>query len=454
MSATNKHLLSVMSLVLFAGIGGCKGGESDETPADDSDEPSAECAEDPDCAAWEICDEDLTCVGGDRNNAIDEAESILWGAAEEGYISSEGDQDFFTFTAEGGEFIRVTTTNIGGSETMDTIVSLYSPSGKLHAQEDNHPAGGVNTYDTVLFAYLPDAGSWTLVVEDINGESGTSFLYEIIVSEYGANTRETDAFDDPSYSHDDVLAEGYIYTVGFVLEEDGDVDWMEFDLPYDDCPVTLYSSVFAQGSEAVSLVEMFLPTGERLLSKEGLGPQGAALYFEVDGGKLILGAGDAFGEGSADHWGFVTIQISERTYPYDKEEEYNNSDNDANELKITWDSNDSGDFGSAYAWGVMDELGDEDWFAIEVDDGFYLSVAGTADSLGSVLDGAIEVADEFGDIVAEGKSGDDDFPDVYDIGPLDAGTYYVRVFAEGEEVAGLDAYYRFVAVQSDYKIAE
>jgi hypothetical protein len=85
MSAMNKHLLrvmsSVMSLVVLATIGGCKGGESDESPSDDSEAPSAECAEDPDCAAWEICDDDLTCVGGDRNNGIDEAESILWGGA-------------------------------------------------------------------------------------------------------------------------------------------------------------------------------------------------------------------------------------------------------------------------------------------------------------------------------------------------------------------------------------
>ena len=102
----------------------------------------------------------------------------------------------------------------------------------------------------------------------------------------------------------------------------------------------------------------------------------------------------------------------------------------------------------------MDELGDEDWFAVEVDDGFYLSVAGTADSLGSVLDAAIEVTDEFGDVISEGTFGDDDFPDVYDIGPLDAGTYYVRVLAEGDEIEGFDAYYRFAAVQRDYKIAD
>jgi hypothetical protein len=443
MSAINKHLLSVTSLVLLAAIGGCKGGESDETPTDDSEEPSAECAEDLDCPGWEICDEDLTCVGGDRNNSIDEAESILWDGPEEGYLSAEGDQDFFTFTAEGGEFIRVTTENIGGSETMDTIVSLYSPSGKLHAQEDNHPAGRVNT----------DAGDWTLVVEDLNGDSGSSFMYELIVGEYGASTRESDSFDDPSYDRDPLEA-GYIYAVGFVLEESGDVDWMEFDLPYDDCPVTLYGPLYTQGSDAVPLVELYLPTGERLLSKKGLGAQGPAQYFEVDGGRVLLGASDAFGDGSADHWGFVLIQVAERGYPYELEEEYNNADSDANELDVEWESTDAGERGSSYAWGVIDELGDEDWFAVEVDDGFFLSVAGTADSLGSVLDAAIEVTDQFGDVIAEGSYGDDDFPDVSDIGPLDAGTYYVRVFAEGDEIEGLDAYYRFAAVQRDYKIAD
>ena len=88
----------------------------------------------------------------------------------------------------------------------------------------------------------------------------------------------------------------------------------------------------------------------------------------MDGGKLLLGASDAFGDGSDDHWGFVLIQVSERGYPYELEEEDNGGDADANELDVEWEATDAGERGSSYAWGVMDELGDEDWFAVEVDD--------------------------------------------------------------------------------------
>lgn len=440
------RLLPALCALLFA----CKGSDDGDNPTDDS-EPTEDttCAGDTECLGWQICEAEA-CVDGDRNNSLAEAEPLLWETAASGLVQTDGDVDYYSFTAEGGEFIRVTT-EPKGDEELNTLVSLFSPAGKLHAREDEHPAGDVNTYDTVLYAYLPTAGTWTLMVEDVAGASDSDFAYELVLQEYGGSTDETDSFDDPSYDRDP-LETGYIYSVGFVLEEEGDVDWMEFDLPYEDCPLTFYGLDFMTGSDADVALEVYLSDGTRLLRKEGLGPDGDAMYFEVDGRRVVVGVGDARGGGGENSWGFVFVQPGERGYPYEHEEEPNNRDDDANALEVAWSTTDSGMLGTSLAWGVMDEQADEDWFSVEVDDGYYLSVVGTADSLGSLMDGAVAVFDADGDLVGEATTGSDDFPDTYNLGPLDGGVYHVQVFDELGDW-GQDHYYRVTVYQHDYEVA-
>lgn len=450
MSACPPTALPLLALLLSLAPA-CKGGDGDDGPTDDSDPPvETSCTEDAECDPWEICSEDA-CVDGDRNNAVGEAEAILWETGVTGYVQTVGDQDYFSFTAEGGEFIRVTT-EPKGDEDLNTLVSLFSPAGKLHAREDEHPAGDVNTYDTVLYAYLPTAGTWTLMVEDLNGAADSDFTYTLTLQEYGGATDESDSFDDPSYDRDP-LETGYIYGVGFVLDEEGDTDWMEFDLPYDDCPLTFYGLDFMSGSDAEVLLEVYLPDGTRLLSKGGLGPDGDAQYFEVDGQRIVVGVGDVDGGGGDNAWGFIFVQPADRGYGYEHEEEPNNAADEANALDITWTTNDSGMLGSALAWGIMDEEEDEDWFSVEVDDGYYLSILGTADSVGSLFDGVVAVYDQDGELVAEATSGDDEFPDAYNLGPLDGGLYTVQVLNEDAEGWGLDRYYRVAIYQHDYTVS-
>src|SRR5678815_1317390 len=65
---------------------------------------TSDCADDGECSPWQIC-EAGDCLDGDRNNATDEAEPLLWEGAAEGYINPENDVDFYSFTADGGEYI-------------------------------------------------------------------------------------------------------------------------------------------------------------------------------------------------------------------------------------------------------------------------------------------------------------------------------------------------------------
>ncbi|MCB9765786.1 MAG: hypothetical protein H6739_38785 [Alphaproteobacteria bacterium] len=440
-------------LVPIALATGACNGDKDETTDDSGDPPIETCADDDACAEWEICEPD-GCITGDRNNSLDEAEAILWDQEIRGVLQQDGDQDYYSFQAEGGEFIRISTQHVPEErEGMDTVVSLYSPTGKLHMQEDDHAVGPVSTYDTVLYAYLPDAGTWTIVVEDLAGVGETTHAYELLLRETGGHTRETDAIDDASYDLD-VDRAGTIWAVGVALEETGDADYIQLNLPWEECPIYVRGSQFTSGTDAVATVDLYDADGVHLMHKEGLGPEGSGAYFEVNGGEAVLEVSDAQGGGGDDYWTFVYISVDERGYSWPSENEDNGLPEYADVMSVEWETNEWGTYGVGLTWGTIDPFGDEDWYEIEVDDGYYLTIRGSSDDLGSYLDGYVTVYDSALNVVASADDGSDDFPDLYNLGPLDAGTYYVLVTSVESTAEGLDQYYRMSVAQSDYQLAE
>ena len=78
------------------------------------------CSTDNDCAQGLIC-ENTECIDGDRNNALEEAESLLWEASKSGIINPAGDVDYYTFNAEGGEYIRVYTVSGEDDDTVAVV---------------------------------------------------------------------------------------------------------------------------------------------------------------------------------------------------------------------------------------------------------------------------------------------------------------------------------------------
>lgn len=424
-------------------------------PADDTEAPVDEsCDSDDQCADYEICepgDEGGDCVVGDRNNALDEAIPLLWESPEDAFLQQVGDEDFFSFQAEGGEFLRLNTRWTGTDDeddaTINTLVTLYDPSGKVHATEDEHAIGNVNVYDTVMYAYLPDPGTWTARVTEADNGGSITGAYEIEVRETGAHTSESDSLTDPSYDLE--LNEGSIFAIGVVLEAAEDHDYIELELPYDECPIQIWGSTFESNSDMVPVVDMYLPDSQDLyLRKEDPGPNGQGLYIELDGGTALLDVYDASLGGGEDYWTFVYVRAYSRGSAYDEEVEDNNDADFANILEADWTEGDG--YGRSRGWGVMDYEFDEDWYLVEVDDQNYLLVDGTADSLGSSIDAGMEVYDVNGTLLATGEADEDEFGDTPEwLGPLDAGPYFVRVFAENDDAAGPGFYYRFTAYQTD-----
>ena len=122
----------------------------------DTELPEIECSEDSDCDNGTIC-EDQECIDGDRNNDQDEAVGLLWESEEYETINPVGDIDFFSFSASGGEYVRIYTQT--DYESGDTILTLRDPNGKIVTWSDDYPTNtAVNDLDSVIYAYLAEQG--------------------------------------------------------------------------------------------------------------------------------------------------------------------------------------------------------------------------------------------------------------------------------------------------------
>ena len=233
-------------------------GDKDE-PIEEDDEAGdtaidgPECVVDADCGSAEICESE-ECIGGDRNNSVDEAETLLPDDVADGFfINPSGDEDYFSYNSNGGEFIRVLVSSPDESKSdvdvYDTYVTLRDPDLRVIAEVDNYPTGArLSSYDSYLYAYLSEAGTYTLVVEDNGTYVGKSaygdskYEYSLTVETWGRHTEDEDSADDPGYTLDMDTANSY-YALGVALETKGDVDYVELELPFNNTPFYVLGQV-------------------------------------------------------------------------------------------------------------------------------------------------------------------------------------------------------------------
>ncbi len=212
------------------------GGKDDEEPTDDGTEPP-ECVEDTDCERLVAICEAGACVDSDRDDDFGSARAIELGEdnARAGVIFPEGDVDTFVYEAAEPQWVSVRTVTQDESP-LDTVVQVWNADGDLHAAGDDYPVWPyrVSGFDTVLYAYLPSAGTWYVTVEDAStfyGEeprAGEDFTFDVLIREANG-TREPDAIDDPAV--DVTVADGNtVYVTGVLIEEPGDSDYLELDV--------------------------------------------------------------------------------------------------------------------------------------------------------------------------------------------------------------------------------
>jgi len=447
--------------------GGDGGGGGDDGGSGDDD---GTCTDDTDCGVDQICD-DGECRSGDRNNDFEGAESIRFvesgdeDAYSFGYINPAGDRDYYAFEADGGEFVRITTYTDEEDDTKDTVVTLYRDNGKALTYANGHAAGGgVSDADSVVYAYIPEAGTYYILVEDdgtfyddnpdIVAEGGSDYTYDLSLTLWGSHTDETDSMESPSSSIN-ISGTNSWFGRGVALETEGDVDYISLNMEVDGTDLTLDGNYDLSGSEADPRVRLLrASTGEVLRDKRQNGLAGALWYPDIPSGDYIIEVSDYAGGGSADHWFFVHALARTHDSNYGWETEANDSSGMAEAMDQEPLETSSGNlYTVARTEGFADYPDDEDWFEVTSDyeDG-RLVVCLNSTWYGATTAPTLEVYDSSGTLLGS-DPGDTDsasYPTAT-VANVEAptGTYRVRVdHPEGVGGSAGDWYRMLVYVAS------
>jgi hypothetical protein len=429
--------------------------------ADGGADGDGTCDADADCEAWEIC-EDSVCEDGDRNNAVDEAETLLWEDPTTGTINPVGDVDYYRFTAEGGEFVRIESVladdviEYGG----DTVLTLRDSAGKVVTEANRFATEtGVTGVDAAMYAYLSAAGDYTITVQD-DGTYGAdpegleegfaAYRYELTLSEWSATTEEPDAFAQPLYTID--LSDSRQWaTVGVLLHEAGDVDYigLEVRAGVEGEMLFLDGNQNIDGSDLSPRVRLLDADGDALSDKLGVGPEEYALVPFVEAGSYIIEVSDAVGSGGDDHW--TWLHVISRPDDWDgseftREVESNDLSATAQELTQTEAETSSGNlYTYSNMLGTVDAPDDEDWYAFSAGFGenwFGLCLNSLA--YGSTLSPQVELLDAAGEVVESWSATSAGDPDLYvDNLTLDDGDYFLRVTGLDGAAGALGDWYMF-----------
>jgi hypothetical protein len=426
------------------------------------------CSEDADCDPWQICEEG-SCEAGDRNNSVEEAQSLLWEDSREGRIMPAGDVDYFSFEADGGEYVRISTTledaviEAGG----DTVLILRDESGKLVTSANRFATGtAITGVDAVAFAYLAEAGTYTITVEDdgTNGadpdgvETGFSdYVYTVALQEWGATTFEPDSAESPQYTID--LDTSRIWsTVGALLESDGDVDYIGLEVRGIVGGELLFvdGNQDMEGSDLRSRIRLLDSSGRAYTDKLDVGPSDYALVPFVEPGSYVLEISDIAGTGGDKHWTFLHVISRPDDWngsEFQQEVEGNDLLSTAETLVQTDGETSSGNlytFSSVY--GRADSTDDEDWYSFNAGyGGNFFGFCLNSASLGGGVSPQVDLYDGSGALV-QTWTGTSANPNLYVANEsLADGDWFVRVSPTDGTGGGPGDWYAFTLYVASFE---
>ena len=423
-----------------------------ETTTDDG------CSEDSDCGTGMIC-EAQECTDGDRNNTQAEAVQLLWEAEEYETINPYGDIDYFSFSAAGGEYIRAYT--VTDYEEGDTILTLRDPNGKIVTWSDDYPTNSaVNSFDSVLYAYLSEPGDFLLSVEDYNSSFSTgvaiaseNYEYSILVEEWSRHVVDPDSLETPGYDME-ITSTNSWNSVGLVIEEADDVDYVSINYTAESGKLLISGIINLDGSDLQSTVNLHNEAGEILSTKPNVGPNGVMHYPMMQTGQYFLTISDQLNQGGMDYWTFLFLLAVDEN-PYFQETEENGDFSFANDVELSETETSSGKpYGFGRATGNISTPEDEDWFVVEhkYEDG-QATVCLNANLYGSTLIPTVEIYDNNFELVSSVVADPEGNPNVaLENGVLPTGNYYIRIFSEQEDlVAGESNWYQFLTYSTTFE---
>jgi hypothetical protein len=423
---------------------------------------TSDCADDVECSPWQIC-EAGDCLSGDRNNAADEAEPLPWEGAAEGYINPENDVDFYNFTADGGEYIQISTTTVEEEDDpYDTVLMLRkNANDKVVAIADEYATGtAVTGSDSVIYAYLDEPGDYTVSVEHAPAWDGSGkpygapdYTYTIGLSEHDGGTSEVDTFEDPGLTVTLGKAHSWI-SRGLLLEEPGDIDYVALDYSVEDAVLYIDGNEYVGGSDAVARVRLLDGEQEVYADLADVGPSGPAAYPNLPAGSYVIEVSDELGGGGPNHWVFVhaIARTDTTTLP---EVEPNDQSLDATSLPLTEYQTSSGkDYSLGQAEGDL-STADEDWFLIDAPyEESWVIVCMSSSSYGSLVAPDIGVYDAGAELLAWEEGSATSYPNAnLENVPLAPGNAYVRVAAPKDNAGGPGDWYRIRLYVASFKVS-
>jgi len=472
-------LLSLTALFACDGdkdLGGDSGGGTDNTPP--IDDPS--CEADGDCSEWQICEAE-ECVDGDRNNAEDEALPVILDAEEsvESYINTAGDEDFYTFDSDGGEFIFALIDAHEevdeGDPKLDTFLTLYDPDGQIVTTADDFPNGGsVNNMDSALWAYLSQSGTYVLKVEDANpikGEEawgGRDYTYSLEVSTWGQATYGQSTFAEPFLFGDEglELTENTLYAVGVILEGEGEVDYIALDFPYGNAGLYVDGIEDLRGSDANPMASILTMDEVLLSQRDEVGPNDGVFYPSMTEGGVMVAVEDADGGGGPNHWAVLIIKATDEDSAYASESEPNDTQVQATTIEMPESENSGGKiFYSGTIRGEFNTVGDSDFLKMEVsgehtveteegDEVQYLVVCANSSRWGSSIAPDITVYDQLGTELgsASGDAGQSPNTSIENIELVPGEAVYLEVDGGEDNLGTPDEWYMLKAYIASFSV--
>ncbi len=415
-------------MLIWIALVGCRdvSPENEDTPSTNTTTETAICEFDTDCSDGSICEDidgEMDCIDGDRNNTPEEATSMLWEDSVTEFINPAGDVDYFTFTARGGEHVRIVTTS--DFEDADTVVTLRDETGQVLTWSDDFPTGSsVTSLDSVIYAHLPYAGEYLISVEDYyaymnsdNAYGNPNYEYTLNLSMWTQATQEPNSFEEPLGL---TLEDTNLWnSVGFVMDSEGDSDWLEIEYSAKDSDgndakfLSIAGMIHLDGSDLSPLVRLYNAEQELLAEIEGVGPDGTLLYPNMSEGTYYVELVDQNGGGGAEHWTYLFL-IARGSTPYPLDNGMNTSLENAQAIEMTPLQTDGGsEYAVGRQMGTLNATGAPQWYSMDHShEGGQVIVCLNSTLHGSTAMPIVELQDSTGTSLSDGTCNPDADPNL------------------------------------------
>lgn len=417
------------------------------------------CEADSECPNGTICEEiegEADCVDGDRNNDPTEAVNMLWEDSVTEFINPSGDVDYFTFTARGGEHVRIVTTS--EFEDADTVLVLRDETGQVLTWSDDFPTGSsVSSLDSVIYAHLPYAGEYLISVEDYyafmdpaNAYGTRDYEYTLNLSMWTQATQEPNSLEEPLDL--ELSGTNMWNSVGFVMDSPEDSDWLEIAYSAKDSEgndakfLSIAGMINMDGSDLTPQVRLYNANQELLAEIDHVGADGTLLYPNMTEGTYYVELVDQNGGGSVAHWTYLFL-IARANTPYPLDTGTNLSIENAQSIEMTPLQTDGGsDYAVGRQMGLMQPQDSASWYAMEHNhEGGQVIVCANSALHGSTALPLIELYDANNTLLSEATCDPDSDPNlaiVLDEVPL--GQLYLSVSGDTVDTSLSDWYQMLV----------